>query len=253
MATIKTQFHFRSIPSPTLTAVPAGIKPATKAQAEEFNKYADQFENGSADFRATDGSVHSLAAIKRKSVEAELQMPDFYESLPDDMARSLIAAHVERFVRTEYVERFAPVGAHDWETIARVLAERAANRPGGSSLPEASDADKAAADAFFLGFYQKVAPKFAPRVKGWIVAGCAHRKTDGVLGEVTEPRADNLAQRLAQASEQVKGAIAAKVGTAEQQAEFAAIARGLALATEMLVRYKAVRFAPKEIVGDDEM
>lgn len=246
MATIKQSYHFRSFPHPALSSVPAGVKPATPAQKADFAAHSDQFDVLDTAYSVGD-STFNVRSCKRKSVEADITLPDFMESLPDDTVRGLVEACVLKFVKVEFVDQFKPVGEHGWTTICRVLAERAANKPQGSSIPEVADSDRAIAGVFFVNYLKEVAPKFAPSVVGWIEGKCTHARTEKVLGTVTEARCANLAKRVQEALDL---AALPEVATSEHGT---AIRAGLELAAEMLKRFAAVKFAPKDVAADDEM
>ena len=248
MSIIKQSYHFRSFPHPTLAAVPQGVKAATAAQRADFAAHPQEFEAVETAYKLADGATVNVRSLKRKSAEdVEINLPEFMQSLPDDTVRGLVQDCILRFVKTEYVDEFRPVGAHDWPHVCATLAARAANRPSGSSLPEVSDADRALADEFFHAYMSEVAPKFAPHIKGWIAGKCTHTRTEKALGSVTEARTDNLIGRVAQALE------LAAVPEVASTTEGPAIKAGLELAAEMLKRFKAAKFAPKELIGDDEM
>lgn len=244
--TIKTSYHFRSFPHPALASVPAGVKAATSAQKADFAAHASDFDIIDTAYSVGE-STFNVRSCKRKSIDAEICLPDFMASLPDDTVRGLVETCVLKFVKSEFIDEFKPIGQHDWPTVCRVLAERAANKPSGSSIPEVSDADRVVAEAFFVDYLKEVAPKFAPCVVGWISGKCTHARTEKVLGTVTEARTDILARRVAEALE-----LAAVPEVAESEIG-APVKAGLELAAEMLRRFKAVKFAPKDIAGDDEM
>jgi len=255
VTTMKQSFHFRSFPAPTLATVPAGIKPATKVQAEELAAHPECFDSVETAFKTGTGAVHNLRSYKRKSVEnVEITLPGFIASMQDPLAKEILTNYVLRFIKVEYIDQFKPVGAHDWETISKAAAEARAARPSGSNIPEVSDGDRAIAGKFFLSFMTAVAPKFAPCVSGWIEAKCTHARTEKTLGNVTKPRAENLQARVQQALEAIAEATAEGNSlTPEQVEQFRASKAGLELAAEMIKRFIAVKWQPIVEVSDDEM
>lgn len=70
-----------------------------------------------------DAQDESGAEYRRKPVTVELTLPSFVDSLPE-LARDVIIGYIAQFVKSQYVDNFAEVGPHDWETIERLASER---------------------------------------------------------------------------------------------------------------------------------
>lgn len=98
---VQTTYTFKSIPNAKYAEVLADFGEVVAGQFEEVEgKY------------------------KRKPMAATLTMPEFYESLPDDLAKRVIQRTVEDFVKAYYVDQYAEVGAHDWAFIASEMAKQ---------------------------------------------------------------------------------------------------------------------------------
>lgn len=82
---------------------------------------------------------------KRKPVSAVLAMPAEFASLPQT-AQDVLKQFIADFVRGEFIDKFADIGAHDWETIETVIAT--SGRRGAVKLDISLEVLKAAAASF---------------------------------------------------------------------------------------------------------
>lgn len=110
MATFKATFNFRSINATALETLRQGLDSAEALAAAGD----DAFEISEDEKK---GRLY-----KRKSIEAELQQPDFVASLPT-LAVQAIQDLISRFVKAQYVDAFLPIGQHDWAFIETELAK----------------------------------------------------------------------------------------------------------------------------------
>jgi hypothetical protein len=206
MKTVSNNFTFRSFPLPTLASVPTGVKPATIKQAKELSKHSQDFTLGEATY-TVNGVGHTLPSAKRNSVEASFTVPDVAEIATSTMLAAIVERTVQDFVKREYIDAFAPVGAHDWATIeAAWLAAQEAT--GGFSACPCTDEDFKEAQAVFSDYLDKVAPKFSPLASKVIANRCAKRQVESCLANfgVSEITLNNLLNRIVQAIENTPNA-----------------------------------------------
>lgn len=98
-------FSFRKISEAQLSNVLAGFDEAQQqAVAEQF----DKLDSGK---------------FRRRTVKADLTLPEWAAALPT-LAQEVILSYVAAFVRSEYLDSFQTIGAHDWETIEKAVAAR---------------------------------------------------------------------------------------------------------------------------------
>lgn len=64
--------------------------------------------------RTTEAGVKTF---QRPALPVKLAMPSFYHSLPDSTVQELVADAIYDFVKSEFIDKFLPVGNHDWATI----------------------------------------------------------------------------------------------------------------------------------------
>lgn len=202
MTTITNTYNFRSFPLPTLTSVPTGVKPATSKQAKELADHASAFTIGEATY-TVNGKGHTLPSAKRNSVEASFSVPAVADIADSKMLAAIVERTVQDFVKANYVDKFEPVGLHDWATIeaAWVAAQEAS---GGFSSCPCSDEDFSEAQAVFSAYLDKVAPKFAPRASKVIANRCAKRQVESTLSAygVSEVTLNNLLNRIVECVEE---------------------------------------------------
>jgi hypothetical protein len=145
-----------------------------------------------AQFEAQD---ESKAEYRRKPVTVELEIPEFAASLPE-LAREVIANYVAQFVKATYIDNFVSVGAHDWETINKAVAERSV---GGrrAQFDIADDVLKLAAAS--VGQYitavtghKVVGEKVQKAIEQKFSRSAIHRN----IGEITGDLMDKLSARL---------------------------------------------------------
>lgn len=106
------------------------FKSLTQGKYDELLSTLDDPSRAEGQF---DIDMSKPAPYKRKSVQVELDMPDFLVSTPawvQSAAQEVIAA----FVKMAYVEQFLPVGSHTEKDIEEELASR--GKRGSLALPE---------------------------------------------------------------------------------------------------------------------
>lgn len=109
-STFVTRYNFRSIDSAALEALRADL------DSDEAKLAA-----GDEAFEITEDAKKGLQ-FKRKSIEATLEQPEFLNSLPK-LAVEAIQDLISKFVKGRYVEKFLPIGQHDWAFIETELAK----------------------------------------------------------------------------------------------------------------------------------
>ena len=183
MRTITAPFFFRSFPLGLASSLPVGIKPATQEQLQALASYPNFFERATADFTDNNKRVHSLDAACRKAVEAQLSIPELAD-IPSDskLLAAIIEKHVLAYVKQNYVDKYAPIGAHDWATIeASWLAAQEAT--GGFSACPYTDEQFATAQAIFTSYLDKVAPKLGAACVKLITNRAAKRQVQSALSK----------------------------------------------------------------------
>ena len=206
MTTVTNTYNFRSFPLPTLASVPVGVKPATSKQAKELADNSTAFTIGEATY-TVNGKGHTLPSAKRNSVEASFNVPAIADIAASRMLAAIVERTVQDYVKSNYVDKFEPVGAHDWNTIeaAWIAAQEAT---GGFSACPCSDDDFKEAQAVFSDYLDKVAPKFSPLASKVIANRCAKRQVESCLSNfgVSELTLNNLLNRIVQAIENTPNA-----------------------------------------------
>lgn len=115
----------------TLTAVMFATLLAERTQTEEEKGILagnfEAVEDGQA-LNATTGELAKKYKYKRKSVTVTLELPEALESVtasnPSHVGfiENAITRVIADFVKTQYIDNFEPVGAHDLDTILAVQA-----------------------------------------------------------------------------------------------------------------------------------
>jgi len=183
MRTITAPFFFRSFPLVAAASLPVGIKPATQEQMASLAAYPDCFEKATADFTDNSKRVHSLDAACRKAVEASLSIPDINDIPPDSkLLAAIIEKHVLAYVKQNYIDKYLPVGAHDWATLEQAFAT-AQEATGGFNACPYSDEQFATAQAIFTAYLDKVAPKLGAACVKLVANRAAKRQVQSALAK----------------------------------------------------------------------
>lgn len=147
--TASNTYHFRTTPRSAANADQA-------AHPDKFDK--------------VDATVKGVIvpSWKRKSEEATYNAPllDKDEAPSEEergLVNELLAQLVQDFVKTQYIDKFIPVGAHDLATIIAHRAEMAARKPSASTAPEAEAL--LLGEQAFTNYLMVAVPKFAPRIE----------------------------------------------------------------------------------------
>ena len=183
MRTITAPFFFRSFPLGLATSLPVGIKPATQEQLQALATYPNCFERATADFTDNNKRIHSLDAACRKAVEASLSIPELAD-IPSDskLLAAIIEKYVLSYVKQTYVDKYLPVGAHDWATLeAAFIAAQEAT--GGFSACPFNDEQFATAQAIFTAYLDKVAPKLGAACVKLVANRAAKRQVQSALAK----------------------------------------------------------------------
>lgn len=183
MRTITAPFYFRSFPLGLASSLPVGIKPATQEQLQALATYPECFERASADFTDNNKRIHTLDAACRKAVEASLTIPDLAD-IPQDskLLASIIEKYVLSYVKQNYVDKYQPVGAHDWATLETAFAI-AQEATGGFSACPYTDEQFATAQAIFTAYLDKVAPKLGAACVKLVANRAAKRQVQSALAK----------------------------------------------------------------------
>lgn len=183
MRTITAPFFFRSFPLVAANLLPVGIKPATQEQMTALATYPDCFEKATADFTDNSKRVHSLDAACRKAVEAQLTIPELTD-IPQDskLLAAIIEKHVLAYVKQNYVDKYQPVGAHDWATLEAAFAA-AQEATGGFSACPYTDEQFSSAQSVFTAYLDKVAPKLGAACVKLVANRAAKRQVQSALAK----------------------------------------------------------------------
>lgn len=203
MQTITTAFNFRSFPLVAIEALPKGVKPATKEQAADYAAHTADFENVQTSY-TINGVKHTIASAKRKAVTAvSINVPSVSDIADSKMLAAIVQDAVRGYVKEQYIDKFLPVGAHDWQAIETAWLA-AQESSGGFGACEFNDDDFAQAQALFSAYLDKVAPKFAPHCTKVIANRAAKRQVEGALKAYGyQPNTiEALLNRMVQAIEQ---------------------------------------------------
>lgn len=132
MATFTNTFNFKSIGNDEALA-----KFLEDYDASAVERIRSQFEQVP--------NREKVLNWKRKPVTAEMQMPDAFASLPPS-AQDVLKQFIADFVRSQYLDNFEEIGAHDWETIEKAIAS--SGRRGAVKLEIPAEVLKAMASSF---------------------------------------------------------------------------------------------------------
>lgn len=94
-----------------------------KIKQSAIAEVLEQVDVSEAEVRAQFDSLDDGAALRRKPVEVELDVPEFAQALPE-LARDVLLGYIAQYVKAQYIDNFLPVGPHDWEAIEAYAAER---------------------------------------------------------------------------------------------------------------------------------
>lgn len=183
MRTITAPFYFRSFPLGLASSLPVGIKPATQEQLQALASYPDCFERATADFQDNTKRIHALDAACRKAVEAQLSIPELAD-IPGNskLLAAIIEKHVLAYVKQNYVDKYLPVGAHDWATLEAAFAAAQEATSGFSACPF-NDDQFATAQAIFTAYLDKVAPKLGAACVKLVANRAAKRQVQSALAK----------------------------------------------------------------------
>lgn len=183
MRTITAPFYFRSFPLGLASSLPVGIKPATQEQLQALASYPDCFERATADFTDNSKRIHTLDAACRKYVEAQLSIPELAD-IPHDskLLAAIIEKYVLAYVKQNYVDKYLPVGAHDWATLEQAFAT-AQEATGGFSACQHTEEQFATAQAIFTAYLDKVAPKLGAACVKLVANRAAKRQVQSALSK----------------------------------------------------------------------
>lgn len=93
----------------------------------------EDHQKSSSDFMSqfeviTEGSGDNLTKYyKRKSFTEKLTLPAFVAELPEDIRETvanILERELQQFVKSQYVDNYQPIGAHDLKTYQAVLSSR---------------------------------------------------------------------------------------------------------------------------------
>lgn len=203
-ATEVQTFHFRSIPKDTSAQ--------TKAQAADLAAHAADFDDFTAKVRNKAGGIDEIPSFKRKSVECTVTYPDFLPTLTDSALQALVKNAIDRYVKTNYVDEFLPVGAHDWETVSAGIVSAFLNTASkGGNTPDDELLEQA--QAVWSQVIAQLSPALAQYSGEWIAKGCTDASIRKMLvNDVTKLRLERIAARVHQvitvASEPENAAVA---------------------------------------------
>ena len=202
MKTVNVSYFFRSFPTIPAADVPVGIKPATQEQRAALAVYPDCFEISTADFQDQDKKPINLPSACRKAVEGVLNVPEPAD-IPANSAllAHLIEQHVRTYVKLNYVDKYEPIGAHDWDTLEAAHAAAIANTGGFAACPF-TDEQLTTAQASFTGYLNKVAPKLAAATSKLITGKATKRACQSALAAFgySEATLSKLLQRIIEAA-----------------------------------------------------
>lgn len=202
MRTITAPFYFRSFPLGLASSLPVGIKPATQEQLQALATYPACFERATADFQDNNKRIHTLDAACRKAVEANLRIPELAD-IPQDskLLAAIIEKYVLSYVKQNYVDKYQPVGAHDWATLEQAFAI-AQEATGGFSACPFSDEQFATAQAIFTAYLDKVAPKLGAACVKLVANRAAKRQVQSALAKFgySEKTLTKLLERFIEAT-----------------------------------------------------
>lgn len=150
----KTTYHFRSFP----------IASPTTKQAEELDMHKEQFDRVDA---TVGGAV--VKSFKRKSQECWLNIPtlsstDTLEGKELALVNDMLAQLVQDFAKSQYVDKYLPVGKHSLADVIAHREEMTARKPSSNAMPQPSPEALAIGASVLSQYFEAVAPKVAPRV-----------------------------------------------------------------------------------------
>lgn len=182
------QFNFKSIGDDA--ALAAFLEDFDAASVDAVRSQFEQVENRT-----------KQKVWKRKPINAALSMPAEFAALPAT-AQDVLKQFIADFVRDQYIDKFAPVGDHDWSHIEEVLAS--SGRRGSVKLDISAEVLKAAAASF--GQYITAAKGHAK--VGEALAQCLAKKCTvnafkRHIGEATDMAFDRVEAMLTQWAEWV--------------------------------------------------
>lgn len=156
MNTVNTKlaYHFRSF-----------------AVAAPTAKQADELAANPTAFEAVDATVGGavVKSWKRKSQEVELAIPtltsnDTLQGKELQLVNDLLAQLVQDFAKSQYVDKFLPVGNHSLADVIAHREEMAARKPSSNAMPVPSPEALAIGASVLSQYFEAIAPKVAPRV-----------------------------------------------------------------------------------------
>lgn len=115
MAQFKVVYNYRTVDAAGLEKLRADLDTPEQQAAAQDVAFEITEENG-------------VRKYKRRSFDAMLDAPAFLEGLPA-LAIAAVQDLISKFVRATYVDRFLPVGQHDWEYIEKELATTGGRQP----------------------------------------------------------------------------------------------------------------------------
>lgn len=127
-STFSYTFNFKTIPEAKLPELEKGLDNPLPKEEFEFSVHP------------TRGNV-----CKRKSITATLSLPPFAAGLPE-LAQAIIQSYVADYVKSQYIDSFAPIGEHSWEVIEKAAA--ASGRRGAVKLDISEETWAEAAASF---------------------------------------------------------------------------------------------------------
>ena len=101
--------------------------------------------------KANDANVMTY---QRPAVIANLTMPSFFNSLPDDTVQELVGGAIYDFVKAEYIDKNLPVGQHDWDTIVAETERKSESR--GGSIVAWNEGVLAAVAVAVKGYFEQL-------------------------------------------------------------------------------------------------
>lgn len=235
-------FNYRSFASAPVAGNPR-VPVATAADLADMAANAADYDSVVFDAAGSTG----IAGYKRKS--AEIELPDISLDNLTDQSRSYVLAMLyaaQAKAAKPAVDARASINPdlYTLDALAAAWNAAQASRPRTASIPTLDDAVLAKGQVALSAFWQAVAPKFAPRVSELAIKAFSYRAIERALGEITETRARNLAQRLDQFAEVISADVTLSDSDRSDLTQVAQL--GQLMAGRFLARFA-------ELASDDEM
>lgn len=180
MKTSTISLFFRSFPLAPLADLPKGLKPATSDNLAAYAAHPTQFDTAPATYTVS-GVAHTVPSACRKAVEVQVNVPEPSEIVASPLLAAIVEERVKAFVKANYVDKFLPVGAHDWNTIEAAWQAAQEASGGGFSACPYTDEEFAAAQAVLDAYLVNTAPKLAAKATKLVTGKATKRAVESVL------------------------------------------------------------------------